>query len=757
MRKKLQIGYFFALFFNSINASIKEYLADIFSVNNSNYQDFSWYMQDEQTIKDSLCTMGWGLFKSIHINDRFENKYDLYQLSQNLKKIDESIKYEQNPALDSKDFLYKKSTRKFKQLATQNPFDKENQHKIINIRKFLHLFCTIDPFLSSEKIVEKLHLNNYWILHDHYINYALKIDLLSKIIDPELHHIIDKSYLNLIDPLFKIKISETDKNTNCIYDWRKSNDVEWYEKITTKSLNLFLTQMSPETDNSDILNIAFNNIDTCSIANLIRKEINSFIQSRLECIIKIQALIRKYNEGYLISKKETSCKLIQSYIRSFNQCIGKKLSQENIFKSNPYNNNVPNEIWNKIIFSCTPESLTDLMCVNKRLYNLITQNSDLIINTAQKLDDSIEFDLTQFNNENWTSWMNFPNKNKGKQDIIFQQIIDPFNKKNQNKIKSIRMLISTINDSSKNSDEIALKLQLYNYCFFYNQYFTYALKALAYINSFSSDHLKEYLILWDKNFYPIISNDFIIEEQYENYNFFHMNIWGSCFNANAITIPILQNISDLQNINMIRIKPSDFLRYLKKERKCFISDRFIQYFDNPTRETKNNLLEYEKKYQNALIKLQSYIRKYNAESFLLNYPHSIVTIQSYIRRKLCYKTLIELIRAKVIQKKDAAQIIQNHIRRVREENKLEYEKQYQNTVITIQKHCRKIAAEQLKIDLRKKALHKSTLRNQFLNNLDSLSEEISRKRVLLKIMISTASVIVLFMLYKAICYYKKPC
>lgn len=703
--------------------------------------------------------MGWGLFKSIHINDRFEDKYDFYELAENIQEIDQSIRHEENPALDSKDFLYQKSTRKYKQLATQNPFDKDNQHKIINIRKFLHLFCTIDPFLSSDKILElaRLRLNNYWILHDHYIKYALKIDLLSKIIDPELHCIIDRSYLNLIDPFFKITITETDKNTHCIYDWRNSSGVQWHEKTTTKSLNLFLTQMSPETDNQDILDVAFNNIDTCPIANIIRKEIHAFIQNHLECIITIQAFIRKYNVNCLISKQESSCTFIQSYIRSFNQCMKEKLHQENIFKSNHYNKDLPDDIWDNIIFSCTPESLTDLMCVNKRLYNLITQNSDLIINTAQKLDDSIEFDLTQFNNENWTSWMDIPNKNKTKQKHVFQQIISPFNKNNQNKIKSIRMLISTMNDSSKNSDEIALKLQLYNYCFFYNQYFTYALKALAYINSFSSDHLKEYLKLWDKNFYPIISDNFIIEEQYENYNFFHMNIWSSCFNANAITIPISQNISDLQNINMIRIKPSDFLCYLKKERKCFISDQFIQYFDNPTRETKNNLLEYEKKYQNALIKLQSYIRKYNTESFLFNYPHSVVTIQSYIRRKLCYKTLIELIRAKVIQKKDAAQIIQNHIRRVREENKLEYEKQYQNAVITIQKYCRKIAAKQLKIDLRKKALHKSTLHNLFLNNLNFLSERISRKRALLKIMISTASVIVLFMLYKAICYYKKPC
>ncbi len=617
--KSLKSIYFFVLFFNLTHASIQEYLAEIFSVDQAKPKNFWWYTQTEDKMLNSLCDIGWKLFKSIHLKTQFKDHNN--PILNNIKAIDKSIVYIKPTDNELLRFYYNDlSSIEWKQLATKNPLNQNNQQKITNIRKFLHLFSFFDPLISSEKIAQKLNLNNYIFFHDHYIKYALKIDSLGIC--------ISKDYLNYIDPSFKIITNGKEKAKDCIYDWSAINFFE-NKKSHRKILNDLLIQLNPEQDNSEILKTVFKNTDTCEAATLIKNAVNVFIKDRLTHIIKIQAYIKTY-KAYK-TKKSLDIK-----------------KRETIFKSKPYNDQMPEDMWNHIISFCSPASLADLIGTSKQLYSIITQNIPRIIKAAQVLDASIQFKPRC---NKWHPWFNFDNTNRKKKYLVLKAVKIPLNKKNQNKIKTIRQFIYTIicNNFSISLNQAALQLKLDNYSLFYNTYFTYAVKALAYIGCCNRHYLKDYLKLWDKNFYITISNEFT-SEKYDNNDLYKQEAEKIRQTITpTIKIEIISCTYPETNCNFLynemnskdscyKCSMKNFLILLKTKRKCFISDQFIEHFDNHTIENQEKPLILEKSESNETLAaqiIQNHLRKARAmqEMQHLKFLKNLDSLSEIILRK----------------------------------------------------------------------------------------------------------------------------
>jgi hypothetical protein len=671
----------FALLFTCcfVRGSLKQALVDIFSGDGFDPSRSAWIDSSDNELTQNLRNVGMELFRAASFRPPFEQTFndaiDIFQFVKTIQEMDASLVINK-PEMLSK---YDAQTHSYWQEIAQNPLGPHDQEKIIKMQKFLHFFTVIlnDRLVfSSDEIAQKIGLKNYMFFHDHYVKYALKISISNGRTDALL-----KTYSACVDPFFKILASYDEKASDNFFWFEGSNSWNIFRRCP---LNLLIYELSirngQDCDHNLVNSLYSSRNRDCPIEKTVQAPIHKLILSatHIQKYVRQAQAIDKYN-------KKKAHQTLQTYIKGWSAyCKLETLRQEEKFKIDPSKVMVPNlplDIWDKIIcFSL--ESIGSLIFVNNFFNKLIsstingikkeiaidkTEYKNAFIQEIQSIDASIVFEL-----KSYLDVFRIPFNEEKRKQYFIDTIRLPLDSKNKEKIKAIRQCIYAIKTDAQEPSEITAKiLNLKNYGFFYDQYFSYGLKILAYQSFFNIPrYYEEYTECLDPNFYLEIKSDFVSEF---NLSF---NVSPSNYSLNYPTDSQKEDYSietegvsrsDIQ-AEKVRLRPSDLLESYKKYLACDIPNPVISYFQNPTYLKKKVLLDNGA--QQALVATQAFIRTYNAikklpELEALQKLRRILTLQRFIRSFNSQEYLAQLVAEALRvekQKADALSSIQNSIK-----------------------------------------------------------------------------------------------
>lgn len=623
--------------FHFAQGSLNETLADIFSIN----------IDNSETTTKALQDIGVELFKAISFKQPFDDSIDIFNFIKTIQAMDTSLTINK-PKIVS---MYPSQTDPYWQEIAKNFLNCNDQKEIIKIQKFLHLFAD-NSAISSDQIAEKIGLKNYMFFHDHCVKYALKISILNGDQDTLLD-----TYSHCVDPYFKILASYNEKANDYlnVYWFDGRNSFKLFARYPLEVLIYnFSTRIGLCYSLRIIKSVSSHINRNCPIEKIVQAPIHKLILSatHIQKYIRQTQTIDKYNK-----KKARLCLI--TYIKGWSAyCTLETLRYEKKFKIDPSKVRVPelpDEIWNRIL-CLSVESMGSLILVNKLCKRLVSSTIDNLKNSfsnklynhpliqeIQAMDRSLVFD-----SRTYCDFVDLPSNNKKRKKYVLNMIEIPLNCTNRKKIKTIRQFFSAINTIQKPSHEIAYELGLKNYGFFYDQYFSYAIKILAYESLLnSSQYYKKYLECLDHTFGVELNKHFIIN--YPNiddlsYHYrpnypddedigFRLEAHNLKYSINMENIEISKRRVLSQN-KTVRMSLGNLLQYFKKNKACDIPDSMISYFQEPTYLKKKMLLDNSA--QQALVATQAFIRSYNAQNRLTQYKDekAIIKIQSAARRFL---------------------------------------------------------------------------------------------------------------------------